>query len=58
MKPLRSTLGSRSRTSADGRDAVAAYENAIALDSANRDAHYNLAGIYERRRQGGRAPSS
>jgi tetratricopeptide (TPR) repeat protein len=30
-------------------DAVAAYKRAIALNRDNADAHYNLAGIYERR---------
>jgi len=31
------------------REAVEAYELALALDPENTDAHYNLAGLYERR---------
>ena len=31
------------------RDAIAAYERAIELDADNADAHFNLAGLYEKR---------
>ncbi len=30
-------------------DALKTYRDALALDPRNADAHYNLAGIYERR---------